>query len=250
MIRVLIVEDEALAAQKLKMILQKIDKSLVVVDTLDSVSKTVAWLAVKQADLIFLDIHLSDDLSFRIFEQTDVTTPIIFTTAYDEYAIKAFRQNSVDYVLKPLAESDIRESITKFYKFHAVSSTGKAPDLKSLVAHFASYQERIMVSFGGRIKSIMVSDVAFFCAQEKAVFMITKEKSKYPVDYTLDKLENILDPKIFFRVNRKFIINIHSIKDIITYSTRQLKVQVEPTADGDILVPADKITAFKKWLSN
>lgn len=252
MVKVLIIEDEELAAQKLVMLLMQINPYLNVISILSSVKESVEWLKMNSADLIFLDINLSDDLSFKIFEKVQVETPIIFTTAYDEYAIKAFKQNSLDYLLKPIAVDELRASLEKYERYKNRGS-GLDEKLQSLVADYVGqldFKKRILVSYGGRSKSISVVDVAYIYAYEKGVYLTSFEGTNYLTDETLDRLTEQLDGNKFFRVNRKFLVNAQSITDIEKYSTRRLKVNVLPCPRTEIIVPADRISIFRAWLNS
>ena len=248
--RVLIVEDEQLAADKLKMLLYKLDPGLHVVAVLSSVSETVQWLSTHVADLIFLDINLSDDISFKIFDQVEVDAPIIFTTAYDEYAIKAFKQNSLDYILKPVSEEELGAGIEKYYKYK--SRMGNlAENIKAMMDQYSTrvYKNRLLINYGGKSRSIAVEDIAYLYAYEKGVYLVTFQDHTFLTDETLDSLDNLLDPAQFFRVNRKFLVNVRAISEIHRYSTRRLKVDVVPPSRFEVIVPAEKIRGFKEWLN-
>ena len=247
--RVLIVEDEPLAAQKLQMLLQLIDVRLQVVGMVGSVAEAVQWLATDSPDLLFLDINLSDALSFRIFEQIQVTAPVIFITAYDQYAIKAFKHNGIDYILKPFDEEELRNSVNRFFG-SKTNTTALQRNLEQLLHSFrpSAYKKRLFVTFGDKSKTIPVEEVAFFYAFEKGVFLTTFANQTYLTDETLEGLETTLDGSKFFRLNRKFIVNIHAIAEIEKYSNRQLRLQCKPAPKFDIVVPAEKITSFKDWL--
>lgn len=250
--KVLIIEDEELAAQKLVMLLMKINPELNIISILSSVRDSVDWLKINTADLIFLDINLSDDLSFKIFEKVQIETPIIFTTAYDEYAIKAFKQNSLDYLLKPIAIDELRASLEKYERYKNRNNT-MSNKLQSLVANYVEhleYKKRILVNYGGRSKSISVDDVAYIYAYEKGVYLTSFDGTNYLTDETLDTLEQQLDGSKFHRINRKYLVNAQSITDIEKYSTRRLKVNVIPVPRMDIVVPAERISDFKKWLNS
>ncbi len=248
--RVLIVEDEQLAVDKLKMLLTKIDPGLHVVAVLSSVSETVQWLSMQAADLVFLDINLSDDISFKIFEQIEVETPIIFTTAYDEYAIKAFKQNSLDYILKPVSQEELSAAIEKYYKYKSRAGDFDK-NIKAMIAQYASrhYKSRLLINYGGKSRSIAVSDIAYLYAYEKGVYLTSFDNHTFLTEETLDTLHDLLDPAQFYRVNRKFLVNIQAIEEIHRYSTRRLKVDLTPPPKFDVIVPAEKIRGFKQWLN-
>lgn len=251
--KVLIIEDEALAVEKLQMLIHRIAPKMNVVAVLASVTESVQWLSNQSVDLIFLDINLADGISFRIFEQLEVETPIIFVTAYDQYAIKAFKQNSLDYLLKPIVEEELKRAITKFTK-QKTKVLGYEQQLQQLLSQYLpqsnSYKNRILVTYGGKGKSIEVTDIAFIYAYEKGVFLTSFTNHTYLTDDTLDGLEQSLDSQLFFRANRKILVSIKAITEIYKYSTRRLKVELKPKPKFDVIVPAEKITTFKKWLNN
>lgn len=248
---VIIVEDEELAAQKLARQLRAINQDINIVTTLDSVAGTVKFLSEKTVDLIFLDIHLGDDLSFKIFDQIVVKTPIIFTTAYDQYAIKAFKVNSVDYLLKPVGKKELNDALDKYF---SNNQPGLPIDYQQLIQTFQAekepvYQERFMVYKGDRVKTINVKDIAYFFAEGKYVYLVENGGQKYLVDYSLDKLYSKLDPGLFFRINRQFIIHINAIGEMIAYSKGRLKILLVPEPKRDTIVSTDRASAFKSWLN-
>ncbi|MEL7002621.1 MAG: LytTR family DNA-binding domain-containing protein [Bacteroidota bacterium] len=248
--RVLIVEDEQLAASKLKMLLKMINPDIEVLDMLSSVSESVRWLSLNTVDLIFMDINLSDDISFKIFDQVNVDAPIIFTTAYDEYAIKAFKQNSLDYILKPVTEEELRGSLAKYQKYK-LRSDDYGDKIKTLLSQYLpdkNYKSRILVTYGGKSKSVEVNDIAYLYAYEKGVYLTLFDNTTFLTDETLDTLEKAMNPKTFYRVNRKFLVSFKSIAEVSRFSTRRLKLDLVPPPKFDALVPAEKITAFKDWL--
>ncbi len=250
--RVLIIEDEQLASDKLQMLIRKIRPSMQIVDVLTTVSDSVKWLSHHEADLIFLDINLADDISFKIFEQIETDIPIIFTTAYDQYAIKAFKQNSLDYVLKPVSEEDLKLSLEKFERYQRRENELNHK-LKNLLQQFHSdpqYRHRILINYGGKSKSISIQDIAYIYAYEKGTYLVTHDGHTFLADDTLDELEETVDPQEFYRLNRKYLINIKAIREIHKYSTRRLKVDLVPEPKLEAIVPAEKITTFKKWLNH
>jgi len=256
MLKVLIIEDEKLAADKLVMLLKSIEPDAEIVGIIDSVSNSIQWLTNHSADLIFMDINLSDDISFKIFESVNVETPIIFTTAYDQFAIKAFEQNSIAYLLKPIDKDELEKSLQKYHRFGKQNSP--IPDsLHQLFNQFKDKENntqekkrRLMVSYGGKMRAISISDIALFYVHEKAVYLVTQSAKKYVIDETLDTLENWVEPHQFFRVNRKYLVNIKSITEVVKYSQRKLKLSLEVETPSLVLVPSEKITKFKNWLNN
>lgn len=251
MSKVIVVEDERLAAEKLIRQLKNIDSDIEIIARLDSVASTVEFLSKNSVDLIFLDIHLGDDLSFHIFDQIKVKTPIIFTTAYDQYAIKAFKFNSIDYLLKPVNKNELREALTKFYdNQHTQHAVDYQTLLQSIQSNLqSSFQKRFMVYKGDRVKTIEVKDVAYFFAEGKYVYLVDKEAREYLVDYTLDKLQHKLNPLQFFRINRQYIIQICAIRDMVAYSKGRLKITLEPEPKKEAIVSIDRAMDFKNWLN-
>ncbi|WNJ17244.1 LytTR family DNA-binding domain-containing protein [Pontibacter sp. G13] len=254
MLRILIVEDEHLAARRLERLIREIDSQVEICETLDTVQGTVAWLQEHEVDLIFLDIHLADGNSFSIFEKIDVSTPIIFVTAYDQYAVRAFKVNSVDYLLKPIEQEDLAQAIDKFKQNH----TAPAPfDISALMQAMQSqqtaaapvFQKRFMVTSGDKIKSIPIEEVAYFFGQQKYVFLVTKDNRRHIVDFTLGKLEELLDPEQFYRINRQFIIGYKSISNMFAYSKSRVKIELDPVSEIDAIVSIEKSKHFKNWLN-
>lgn len=248
--RVLIIEDEKLLAERLDRLITKIEPKSVILDKLQSIEESVNWFNKNEADLIFLDIHLSDGLSFKIFEQVEVNTPIIFTTAYDQYAIKAFKLNSIDYLLKPIDEDELKESIKKYKN---LDNKQNIIDLKQLLSSVENpkneYKKRFMVYAGQKVKTIKTEDIAYFYVMEKSVFMCTKNNENYDVDFSLDKLEAFLDPDMFFRINRRYIINIESIKNMYPLSNSRIKVELNPLPKEETNVSLHRCRNFKNWLN-
>jgi DNA-binding LytR/AlgR family response regulator len=247
--KAIIIEDEKLAAENLEALIQKVDNNIEIIARIESVRNAVKWLSSNTCDLIFLDIQLSDGNSFSIFEQIEVKTPVIFTTAYDQYAIKAFKQNSIDYLLKPINKEELLKSISKYKE---LSVSGAQPDLKLLLESLkqpTTYQERFLVSAGMKLRTIKSKEVAYFYVKENAVFLCSKENKHYDIDFTLDKLEKILDPNIFFRINRQFIVNIDSIENMVTVSKSRLQLNLNPKADEDVVVSVNNVHNFRIWLN-
>ena len=254
--RVLIVEDEMIAAERLKTMILEVESSFEIVEILDSVSTSVEWLSANETpDLIFLDIQLADGLSFKIFEKVETEAPIIFTTAYDQYAIRAFKLNSLDYLLKPIGKEDLAKAIAKFKKSNSSknSSTTNSIDTNQLLDLIGtinrSYKERFIVKIGEHIKTVLVSEIRLFYSQDKAIYAITKEGKKYIIDYTMDEIESAVDSLAFFRVSRKYLVSLEGIADILTYSNSRLKLTVQDAPDlQDVIVAREKVSKFKTWL--
>lgn len=249
--RVLIVEDENIAADKLEMMLREIDPQTEVMAKTGSIRETARWLSLHQADLIFLDIQLSDGISFSIFEHVPVNTPVIFTTAYDQYAIKAFQLNSIAYLLKPIRKSDLADSLKKYASLKSAFSIDFEALLAGIQGKKPEYKKRFLIQIGEKIRKIEMTEVAYFYALDKGVYMKTFTGNSYPADYTLDRLAEITDPEKFFRINRRFIVNMDAISKMVAYSRGRIKLEMKPqTDDGfDTIVSIDRSAEFKKWLS-
>ncbi|MFD2936643.1 LytR/AlgR family response regulator transcription factor [Spirosoma flavum] len=255
---VVIIEDENLTAKRLESLLHKYDPAITVLARIPSVSEAVAWFdesARPAVDLVFMDIHLEDDLGFRIFEQTQLTTPVIFTTAYDEYMIQAFKVNSIDYLLKPINYDELVAAIEKFKslkkQFGQPASTSH--DIETLLnligkSNQTDYKERFMITVGTKIRSIETGDIAYFYLEEKVVFLVTKEGLVLPVDYSLDKLTQLLNPRQFFRISRQFLVSLPAIQTIHTFSAGKLKLDMTPKSRQEVFVSGDRMTEFKDWL--
>ncbi|MGZ2371610.1 LytR/AlgR family response regulator transcription factor [Ancylomarina sp. YFZ004] len=255
MINVAIVEDERLAARELeKNLLSLRPGGIDVKVKLENVSQAVVWFSENQVDLIFMDVHLGDGNSFSIFEQIKLKTPVIFTTAYDQYAIQAFKQCSIDYLLKPIDEDDLEQALDKYDDMFAKP---KSLDIESLQNSLQSiiggnkYQERFMVSRGERILSMDLEQVSYFMADGKACYLFSKDGTRYLFDGTLANLEKKLDPNTFFRINRKFIVSYSCIIDMVYYSKTRIKLNLKPTCEEamDAIVSQDKCAEFKRWLN-
>jgi two-component system, LytTR family, response regulator LytT len=249
--KIAIIDDEKPAADRLQDLLLEIDPSIKVLARLTSVEDSVKWLSINKPDLLFLDIQLSDGQSFSIFDSLQIDTPVIFTTAYDEYAIKAFKLNSIDYLLKPVNKNELSESITKFNKLSSPLSFNFSELLKNFSSPPNNYKQRFLIQFCQKMKLIEVSSVAFIYAMGKNVFLHTFNGNTYPIDYTLDNLTDQLDPALFFRINRKIIINLKAIKAMIPYSRSRIKLTLEPLPPKDVdpLVSVDRTPLFKEWLN-
>lgn len=252
--KVLLVEDENLAAERLKNLIHQYDDSIEIMDWLDSVEEAVNWLKHNQnADLLFFDIQLADGLSFEIFDLVEVNAPVIFTTAFDEYALRAFKVNSIDYLLKPIDFQELAKAIDKYKSQYKI--TTPLPDWSILQETLKAirtgddYKTRFAVKKGHHLHSIPVTEIAYLFSEHKISWIKTKSGKKYAVDYTLDQLSELLNPKDFFRLNRKYITEINAIQDIISYSNSRLKVQLQDIPNDElILISREKVSDFKNWL--
>ncbi len=247
---VLIVEDEKLAAGRLEQLLVECDKTINVLAKIESVNESIKWLKSNPApDLIFLDVQLEDDLSFAIFDKIHIKTPVIFTTAYDEYAIKAFKLNSIDYLLKPVNKEELQSALNKYQTWiHDYEPVDLKSLLDTISKSASEYKSRFIITAGSRIKTINITEVAYFYSEEGISFLVTRQKAEYPIDLSLEKLAEQINPDEFFRVNRQFIIHIHAIKNIHVYPKSRLRIELSPPADREIFVSLDKVTLFKEWL--
>jgi DNA-binding LytR/AlgR family response regulator len=251
---IIIIEDEELAAKRLETMVLKADPAFQVLAKLESVEESVAWLQTHQApDLIFLDIHLEDGISFSIFDQVKVNSPIIFTTAFDEYAIQAFKLKSVDYLLKPVTQEELEASIRKYREWVKPEKGSPAVDMQALykmiLQQEPQFRTRFSIVTGQKIKTIGIEEVAYFHAEEGIVLLVTDKKVKYPLDLSLDQLMEQLDPKQFFRINRQYIVKLAAIEHIHVYPKSKLQIELLPPAAGEVFVSLDKVTKFKEWLN-
>jgi DNA-binding LytR/AlgR family response regulator len=250
--KTLIIEDEEPAAGRLKKLLKEIDPSIEVLDVIVSVKSAVEWIQQHpMPDLILLDIHLADGQSFEIFKQVEITAPVIFITAYDEYAIRAFKVNSIDYLLKPIKKDELQDALKKFHSLHSVKSkpvNDFSKLLETLKTPKAEYKKRFIIRYGDHIKAIQVKEIAYFFTEEKINFLRTVDNKTYPVDFNLDKLETMLDPAVFFRINRQFIISIHAIEEMFAFSKSRVKVKLKPSTEEDTIVSTERSSSFKEWL--
>lgn len=253
---VLIIEDEEAASGRLINLLQKVDESIEIIDVLESIKSSVKWFKENSApDLVLLDIQLADGLCFNIFNEVEVESPVIFTTAYDKYAINAFKLNSVDYLLKPISIEALESSLDKLEKMKEVFNPGDlSAQFKQMVEDIHSgkraYKSRFLINKGDVLLPITTSEIAYFYTEEKVVFLITKENKRHIINFTLDNLEKKLNPLEFFRANRQFILSINSIKQIHNYFNYKLKVEVQPEPETAIIISRTRVNDFKNWLNN
>lgn len=254
MMTILIIEDEDPAFKRLQKMLKDIEPDHILLNHIVSVSSAVKWFAEnKSPDLIISDIQLSDGVSFEIFKQVEISCPIIFTTAYDQYAIEAFKVNSIDYLLKPIKKEELEKAVIKF---KSLSTVAAAPAidinklLQSLQPAGADYKKRFVVRYGEHIKTIDTEEVVYFYTEDKATFLCTKDGRRFVVDFNLDTLDSILDPKLFFRINRQYIISIHSIAEMFAYSKSRVLIKLNPTAKHETIVSTERSADFKHWLGD
>ena len=244
--RVLVIEDEPLAQEELVRLIHKLFPEMDIVAILSLVSESIEWLTIHSADLIFMDIHLADGLSFDIFSQVDLKTPIIFTTAYDQYAVQAFQVNGVGYLLKPIVEKDLISAVDKLnHKAYAPLNLNR---LLQSMNMSKEYKSRIGVKIGDRYNYVEIARVAYFYVEERVTFIMTVDGKRYIVDYSIEALESLLDPKQFFRISRGCIASIGSIKEVSRHFNSRLKVTLIPSYDGDMLISRVRVSEFLRWL--
>ena len=248
--KTIIIEDENLTAKRLESLLHKWDSTIQVEAILPSVDEAVKWFGSNaEPDLIFMDIHLEDDLAFKIFEQVRIAAPVIFTTAYDEYMIQAFKVNSIDYLLKPVNYDELVQAIEKFKRLkNQFAQPNLETLLKSLGHKEPEYKSRFMITVGTRIKSIETSDIAYFYSEDKLTFMVTKEGQNLPIDFSLDKLTSMMNPKDYFRISRQFLVSFPSIQTVHAHIKGKLKLELTPKTKFEVLVSGDRMADFKEWL--
>jgi two-component system, LytTR family, response regulator LytT len=254
---ILIVEDEDLAIKKLKKTLSSIDETANIVGEADSIKDTVAWLENNPSpDLILMDIELADGQSFEIFNHTQVKSPVIFITSYDEFALKAFKVNSIDYLLKPVQKEDLQAALEKFKQlktiYHAEEKTSVSIEdlVKELQQKIQTkeYRKRFLVKLGQKLVSIEVEDIAYFFSDGRLNFFKTFDNRKFVVDYTMDELNDMLNPDNFFRISRSFFIAVNSVSQIHDYFGNRLMLDLKPDSDKEAIVSREKVSEFKTWL--
>jgi DNA-binding LytR/AlgR family response regulator len=247
---ILIVENEMPAAEKLIRLLKKIDKSAIVMGVVETVEEAINRLQEKpQPDLVLMDIQLDDGLCFEIFETISVDIPVIFTTAYDEYTLRAFKVNSVDYLLKPIDEESLKAALGKFRKLYADKDPFKR-DFKQLLSEFRNqYKSRFLIKIGEKYRSVPASEISHFHISERSVFLNDFQGKDYGVDYSLEQLQNILDPCKFFRINRECIVSIDAISLMYSYSSSRLQLTLKnEKGKGIYVISRDKVAEFKRWI--
>jgi DNA-binding LytR/AlgR family response regulator len=248
--KILIIEDELPAARQLTRMLQQLDSQLTIIETIDSIDTAVRWFKTFPApDLVMMDIQIADGLSFEIFRQVEVPSPVIFTTAYDQYALQAFKVNAVDYLLKPVEPEALKDAIERV-RARAKASVGHGIDVEMLYSHFAqpTYKERFLVRSGQQMLSIRTADIAFFLSDEGLTQAYTHEGKRYFVDHSLEELERLLNPALYFRINRHLTIHQEAVKAIHPHLNGRLKLDTKPNAPEDVFVSRDRSGAFKTWL--
>ena len=247
--KIIIIEDEITALKKLEHHILKYDQSINIVARLSSIEQSVAWLkdSNNTFDIAFMDIQLTDGLSFDIFNHITIDKPIIFTTAFDQYAIDAFKVNSIDYLLKPINFTDISKAITKYKKTSSFASDDTIKTAYQSIEK-KKYKDRFLVKLGNHIHSIKAVDIALSYAEGRTVFIQSTNNKKFIVDYTLEEISRLLEPKDFYRVNRSYIVNLNNIINVVIYSNSRLKLNINTPTDKDIIVSRERVKDFKLWL--
>jgi two-component system, LytTR family, response regulator LytT len=253
---ILIVEDEELAVKKLKKTLFSLDKSTTIVGETDSIESTIEWFNENPSpDLVLMDIELSDGQSFEIFNQVKIDSPVIFITSYDEYALKAFKVNSIDYLLKPVQKEDLEAALNKYEEFKKTfNQNNGAPDMATIIKelqqqlHIKDYRKRFLVKQGQKLVSVEVDDIAYFYSDGRLIFFKTTDNRKFIVDYTLDEVNNMLNPDDFFRISRSFLISVNSVLQIHDYFGNRLMLTLKPESSKESIVSREKVSEFKSWL--
>ncbi len=246
--KVLILEDEQPASQKLIRLLGEVEPPLEVSAVLRSVEDATNWLLNHEAPgLIFMDIQLEDGLCFEVFENVRVESPVIFTTAYNDYTLKAFKVNSVDYLLKPIDRNELGKALEKYRRVHHPETVSRK--LEHLMQELKpEKKERFLIKIGEHYRPVQTRSVRYFYIRERSTFLHDDKGRDYPLDYSLDRIEELVDAKNFFRINRNFIINVSAIKDIVAYSSSRLKIDLAGWDEEDVIVSRERTGAFKKWM--
>lgn len=256
-IKAVIIEDEYPAARLLHKMISSVRPDWDVEMLPGSVSESVEWFAANpHPDIIFLDIQLTDGNSFMFLKQADPSSMIVFTTAYDDYAVRAFRVNSVDYLLKPVSRDRLVEAIEKFERFNAASMAeyNRQLDIKGMMAELYGnigkkrYRTRFLITMNSRSVALPVSEVAYFYSEDKITYAVRKDSRRFIIDYTLNRLEDELDPDMFFRISRQFILSVSSIRRIEPYDGNRVRVYLDPEYDGIVQVSRERVSSLKQWL--
>jgi DNA-binding LytR/AlgR family response regulator len=249
---IVIIEDEPQAASRLEKLLKELLPGSKIVASMDSVKRAVQWFQANLApDLALMDIQLADGIGFEIFEKCQVNCPVIFTTAYDKYALRAFKVNSIDYILKPVDKDELSNAILKLQ-----SITDKDRNVSQTIRNIGSavemlmkkYKSRFVIKVGEHLRTIEVEQIRYFFSQDKATFCVTDENRNFILDYTLEQLEEMLDPTEFFRINRKYLVRASAIQDIISYTNSRLRLTLKGSADTDVIVARERVQQFREWL--
>jgi two-component system, LytTR family, response regulator LytT len=250
MITTLIIEDEENAALRLKKLLKSLDPEIEILSILDTIESSVKWFEDHPSpDIIMLDIQLGDGISFEIFRKVKIDSYVIFTTAYDEYALRAFELNSIDYLLKPVDETRLANSLYKFRKFHPAD---QSINIEKLLGSFGNkkeiFKKRFVVSIANKIKVVNTDEVAYFYSKEKNTFLCTSDNHHYPLEFSLDQTEQMLNPEQFFRISRQYVVNFRNINKITVFSKSRIKIETNPLSDEEMLISSSRTADFRVWL--
>lgn len=257
--KILIIEDEPFAQKELKRLLDVAEGKFEILEMLDTVEDSVEWLKENPPpDLIFLDIQLADGISFDIFRKVEVKSPVIFTTAYDEYAIRAFQLNSIDYLLKPVKLTDLMRAINKYESLKDQFGKDENDDVSISKSQLESllnlgqkeYKSRFVAKVGDQIKYIPVEEVAWFYAEDNVVFVVTKGENRYIIDYSIEEIDSLVDPKNFYRLNRSVVAHISAINKVYKYLNSRLKVELKPESEKEVLISRAKVSDYMKWMDS
>jgi DNA-binding LytR/AlgR family response regulator len=247
---VLIFEDENHTALRLTQLLRKYDSEIKVLAVIGSVKQGIQWYRNNPLpDLVFQDILLNDGDCFEIFEEVKVDTPVIFTTAYNEFALRSFNVNSIDYLVKPYDYKDIKKALDKFRNFREMFLPPESDLVKKIVfPEKPEIKKRFLVKLGDRYRSIKSEDIAWFVFDDGLTFAVTFENARFPVNYSIDQLSALLEPALFFQVNRKYLVNIESIRNIHAWFNSRFKIEIVPATEEDVIVSRERAKEFKLWL--
>jgi len=248
--KVLIIEDEVPAVKRLVQLINELEPSWKIVGKIDEVRTATSWLEINpQPDLIFMDIHLADGFSFEIFEQVKITAPVIFVTAFQEYAINAFRVNGLDYILKPIEKELLAEGISRFKNLQSPQQIDISAMSQFFKRNEHRYKERFLIKSGEELSFVRVSEIAYFLSEASYSFVVTKSGNRYILDQTMDQIEVELEPQLFIRINRKQIVSLDCIVKIGAYFNNRLKLELTPTEKNDTIVSRSRVKQFKEWLN-
>jgi DNA-binding LytR/AlgR family response regulator len=248
--KAIILEDEKLSADYLITLLKRIQPEIEIIGVYDSVAASIdVFQQTLKVDILFADIHLADGISFDLFSKVEIEIPVIFTTAYDEYAIKAFKLNSIDYLLKPIGVSELKVALDKFEKIQKNHTTQQIQQVASnYVQQSSPYKNRFLVKIGDAILPIKAEEIIHFISEDGMVFLVTKQGKRHPIDFNLDQLERVLDPALFFRINRKVIIELNAVQKVVSYFNSRLKIKSDVLEEEACIVSRERVAAFKNWL--
>jgi DNA-binding LytR/AlgR family response regulator len=245
---ILICEDEAPARKQISKMISQSNEEAHIVDAVETGEEALAAIRKYDLDLIFMDVELADGPCFETLDKVEIRTPVIFTTAYDEYALKAFSLNSIDYLVKPISQENIDKAFEKYTRVKESFENAPGFTFSRNIMDKSNYKERFLVKLGRKLFPLHTSEVAFFMSQDKMVWLVTKERKRYIINYTLTELEEILNPKYFFRLNRQFITHIQAVKELEPYFKGQVTVNLAPSVEEDIIISRSKTPDLKEWL--